>query len=290
MSTDAAERIATLDARLLYWVRLPQAARLSAAQQDYRFERVLPRPVEGLHIARAALPDGSVLLAAIEPDRLRAQLAQRSDVGPATWALVPDRIPTHLGAEDGVRLRLDLLHGAFEPAARRGVRRLRDAVTAGALGLACALAVVGIERRSAAYDHAGAALRQVTTERLTAALGSGGPLPPAARLTQELRRLEQAAGGATAPTADPPSVLQQLWAAWPRDVVAEIETVSLTSDRLVVRGAVPTLADAERLARASPLITVGTAVFRAQPLQAEQRPQGAAFLITWLLQARGGRP
>lgn len=285
-----------IDARLLYWTRLPpEAGRLDRQQLTYRFERVLPVPVESLHVVAAPLRDGGSLLIGIEPDRLRAHLAQRQDVSGDTWALVPDQVPGHLAADDAAAALpgLNLLQDDFEPARRRQTRRTRDLATGIGLALVLVLALVGIERRVAVDGRAVAALDRSGRELLTAALGpSSGTVPNAALLTQELRRLEQAARSPTATPVDAAGILEHLWKAWPAEVRAQVETVSLSADRLVVRGSVPALADAELIAKASPVITVGGAVFLAAPLQAEQSPHGAVFLITWNLQAAGraGRP
>ena len=284
---------ATLDAQMLYWTRLPAESRaLTAQQQDYRFERTLPVPVENLHIVRSRLSDGSILLVGIEPGQLRTHLTQRSDVSEATWALVPDRIPEHLASTEAetARLGLNLLHGDFEPAHRRQARQRRNLILSVAAGVVLALVLGGIERRVTAQRQAAEALRRQGQELLAKTLGpSSGPVPNAALLTQELRRLEQAARSSTAMPLDTAQVLQRLWTTWPADLSAQVATVSLTQDRLVVRGSVPTLADAERLAKASPTITAGDAVFQAAPLQAEQTPRGAVFLITWHLQAAGSK-
>jgi len=150
------------------------------------------------------------------------------------------------------------------------------------------LALVGIERRVAASAQAADELRRQSQALLVQALGPT-TLPPAAALTQELRRLDQAARSTTAAPLDCAGILQRLWTAWPAELRAQVELLSLTSDRLVLRGSLPSLADAERLAKACPLISVGDTVFQLAPLQAEQTPRGAVFLLTWQAANRPGR-
>jgi hypothetical protein len=284
---------ATIDAQLLYWIRLPpEAGKLDLQQQRYRFERVLPVPVESLHVVATRLRDGGAVLVGIEPERLHSHLAARQDVTAATWELLPDRVPEHLALADApAALRgLNLLQDAFEPARRRRLRRMSAIASGLALALLLVLALVGIERRVAAQDAAAEAARRSGQEQLGKALGqTGGRLPNAALLTQELRRLELAARGPAATQLDSAGILQRLWAAWPADIRTQVETVSLVPDRLVVRGTLPTLADAERLAKACPTIAAGEAVFQAAPLQAEQTARGAVFLITWHAQAAGAK-
>lgn len=282
---------ATIDARLLYWTRLPpETGPLEDQQLHYRFERVLPVPVENLHVVRSRLRDGGSLLVGIEPERLRSLLAGRQDVSVDTWELVPDRVPDHLAtAETSAALPgLNLLHGIFEPERRRQARRLRDVATGLGLALILVLALVGIERRVAAQGLAAESLRRKGQVILAQALGQpSGTLPNAALLTQELRRLEQAARSPAAAPLDTAGILQHLWNHWPKDVRTQVETISLVPDRLVIRGSVPTLADAERMAKADPTITTGDTIFQAAPLQAEQTARGAVFLITWHVQAAG---
>lgn len=276
---------ARIDAQLLYWTRLPPGSGTQPAQLDFRFERVLPVPVDQLHVVRAPLPDGGALLVGIEPARLREHLAGRGDVTPDTWELIPDRTPPHHTDLAAALPALNLLQGSFEPERRRRARRMRDVAVAGGLVLALVLALVGIERRVAARAQAAEDLRRAGQELLVQAVGpASGRVSAATLLTQELRRLEQAARGPAAVPVDAAAVLQRLWAAWPSDLPVQVETVSLTPDRLVLRGAAATLADVERIATATPVITVADAVFRALPFQAEQTPQGAAFLLTWQAQ------
>lgn len=289
--SDPTPGFAQLDARLLYWTRLAAGtAALDSQQARYRFERMLPVPVEHLHIIRARLADGGSLLVGIEPQRLHSVLAQRPDITADTWALVPEQIPAHLGNDLPAEVlnQLDLLTGEFEPARRQKARRIRTLATGSLLALALVLALVGIERRVAAEGAAVDALRRQGLERLTKTLGpNAGRVPNAALLTQELRRLEQAARSPTASPLDAGRVLQALWSTWPAEIRAQVETVSLTADRLVVRGLAPGLAEAQVIAKASPVLTVGEAVFQAAPLQAEFNGKGAVFLLTWQLQAAG---
>jgi hypothetical protein len=285
---------ATIDAQLLYWVRLPaEAGRLDAQQQRFRFERVLPVPVESLHVVSTRLRDGGSLLVGIEPERLRSHLAGRQDVSAITWELLPDRIPDHLSMAEAptARAGLNLLQDEFEPARRRRVRQVGGIASGLGLALILILTLVGIERRVAATGAAADATRRKGQELLSQALGQpGGRLPNAALLTQELRRLELAARGPSATHLDTPGILQHLWAAWPADIRTQVETVSLVPDRLVIRGSVPTLADAERVAKSCPSIISGGTVFQAAPLQAEQTARGAVFLITWHAHPAGGKP
>jgi hypothetical protein len=285
-----------IPASLLYWGHLPAGSVPDRpAAQDFRFERVLPVPVERLHTIRAPLPDGGLVLAGIEPERLRSHLSARQDVSPRTWELVPDRLPDHLGQgldaarTPDVLARLNLLHGAFEPEPRRRLRRRIALVLNSALVLASIVLVVGIERRAARLQEqsqrvaadTSAMIREVVTVPLT-------ERHPELRLTMELRRLEQAALGSSQGGLDPVPTLTALWRAWPTGVRTQIDAVAALQDRLVVRGTAASLADAERIAQGCRTLDPALGL-RMQPLQAQANERGAGFLLTFL-PAAGATP
>lgn len=291
MSTDAANTDASGGARIpaqaLYWGRLPAgSARTTRETQDYRFERVLPLPVERLHTARATLPDGGMLVVGIETERFRAHLAGRTDVTPATWELIPDRLPDHLAATVDQSIAaatlgsLNLLHGAFEPQPRRTLRLRIAYILNAALVLVALLAVIGIERRAARLAGQTQAVSSQTRALVaTVVPPQAGDRHPELRLTMELRRLEQAISGSGGDALDPILTLTALWRSWPTDLRAQIEAVGALQDRLVIRGNVPSLADAERVAQACRTLE-GPLRLRAQPMQAQASERGASFLLT----------
>lgn len=287
-----------ISAGLLYWGRLAGGTAPGTGEaQDYRFERLLPLPVDHLHLVRTPLPDGGMLLIGIEPERLRTHLAQRQDVTPATWELIPDHLPEHLAPavpeaqRDQVLVHLNLLHGAFEPQPRRSLRLRMTAVFAGGLILAALLVVIGIERRAALLQqHALSVSNQTRTVMAGIIPPQAGERHPELRLTMELRRLEQAAAGTATNGVDAVAALSALWRVWPKDLRVQIEALGAMQDRLVIRGALPSLADAERLAQACRTLDPSLRL-RAQPLQAQTSERGATFLLTLVqLDANGGRP
>lgn len=274
-------------ADLLYWGRLAQdAGGATSEAQRYRFEAVLPVPVDSLHLIQARLPDGTVVMAGIEPDRLRSHLVDRGDITPSTWEVLPDRLPAHVADalspadRDDVIAKLNLLHGPFEPETRRVVRRRVSWALHGGVVLAALLAIIGVERRaSALHAHA----EQVRTETRRLLTGVVPLLPgdrhPELRLTMELRRLEQAASGSGTTGMDPITALSSLWRVWPATLRTQIDAVNALPDRLVLRGTVPTLADAELLAQACRSVEADLRL-RVQPLQAQVTDRGATFLLT----------
>ncbi len=286
--------VATIPADLLYWGHLPPQSAGAAEAIRYRFERFLPLPVESLHVATATLSDRSCVLVGIEPERLRAYLATRSDMSPQTWELVPTTIPPHLShLPDVMRAAgtLNLLHGEFEPAPRRRVRRVTAVIAQVTMVLIAICVVIGVERRHQAAGAYVVAQRQATTTALAAVVPStSGGIKPEMRLTMEVRRLEQAARDPAANTNDVAQALQALWRAWPRDLRVQVDTVGANADRVVIRGRVAGLAEAERMATACAALTVPGQRYRVEPLQAQQDERGATFLLTVARVADGARP
>lgn len=276
--------IATIQAGLLYWGHVPPSSSDKPDSIRFRFERYLPLPVERVHVASAALPDGSTLVIGIEPERLRAHLAERGDVDPQTWELVPDGLPPHLTTLPGGELstrRLNLLHGEFEPAPHRTLRRRTALVVQVALGLMAILMIVGFERRYHAADTYAAVQRQMVDEALAAVVPTDGAgVRPDLQLTMEVRRLEQAARDPATHSTDIAHLLQGLWRIWPHDLRAQVETLGVNAERMVIRGRVASLVDAERLASACSRLEIPPERFRAEPLQAQQDDRGATFLLT----------
>lgn len=287
-----------IPATLLYWGRLTSDTSAGPTEaQDYRFERLLPLPVDHLHLIRTPLPDGGMVLVGIEPERLRTHLAQRNDVTPTTWELLPDHLPEHLATtvpeaqRDQVLAHLNLLQGIFEPQPRRNLRLRMTAVFACGLLLAAILVVIGIERRAAQLrQYADQVTNQTRSLMATIIPPQAGERHPELRLTMELRRLEQAAAGTATSGVDAVAALSALWRVWPTDLRVQIEALAAMQDRLVIRGALPSLADAERMAQACRTLDPSLRL-RAQPLQAQTSERGASFLLTLVYQdAAGGRP
>lgn len=289
--TATTDHVPRVPAGLLYWGRLAaDAAKTTAEAQRYRLENVLPIPVDTLHTVRTQLPDGHLVLAGIEPERLRSHLANRGDVTPSTWELLPDQLPDHIASNlspsdcEAVVARLNLLHGAFEPEARRVLRQRVSWMLHGGLVLTALFLVIGIERRTSAQQVYADQVRSETRRLLSGVVPlQPGDRHPELRLTMELRRLEQAASGSAATGMDPVQALSSLWRAWPADLRTQIDAVSALPDRLVIRGAVPTLADAERLAQVCRGLEAGLRL-RVQPLQAQVTERGATFLLTMVHQ------
>jgi hypothetical protein len=155
----------------------------------------------------------------------------------------------------------------------------------------CAMLVFGTERRAQHLDAYTQDLVTQTRNRIVQALAlPAGERHPELRLTMEMRRLELATRTAPDQGMDPTRVLTALWRVWPSDLRSQIEAIATLPDRLVIRGTVPSLADAERVAEAcrgmDPALNL-----RIQPLQAQVTESGAGFLVTLVHEpSRSGQP
>jgi len=280
--------VATIPAALLYWHHVPQATIGSGNDSDalaFRFERVLPMPVEQLHVTASHLPDGSALVIGIEPAALRMYLGSRPDITPATWELIPDQLPPHLftipGAQSALA-KLNVLHGSFEPAPRLRLRQ----ITAWCLHLGCSVIVFcvlyGVERRVEQARLVGVEQRLLNLRAIEAVVPpqQSGHARPDTLLTMELRRLEQAAQDPAGQFSDMAQVLQSLWLRWPPHIRVQVDLLSANAERIVIRGQVPTLQDVESLARACQKVGDPPQTYRMEPLQAQQNPQATSFLLT----------
>ncbi len=258
-----------MPADLLYWGFLPAGTAGDAQAGRYRVERFLPVDIDRLHGTWRRLPGGEQIFIGIEPERLRTHLAERADVTPQTWSLVPDRVPAHLPARcAAARTSLDLLHGAFEPAPRRRLRRALAATCLGAALLVALLALVGIERQRQRRLDLAAALDAATRRRIELAVPGDDAQPAAQRLLLELRRLEASAALSGQGGDDAARTLEALLAALPTELRIQVESLVVAPDRILIRARTADLVAAEKLHQA--LARVPGVPYRSEPLQAQQ--------------------
>lgn len=280
-------RVATIAPERLYWDLLPaQLRRAARGTQDYQFEQVLPLSVETLQTARAALPDGRVLVVGIEPERLREHLLRLD--GEQPWRLVPAALPPALAADglpESALARLDLLHGAFEPAPRRRMRIATAAVAvAGGVVVASAL-VAGSLRRAAAIEMAARTIEAEADAVVEARLPArdDGSLPTQ-RLDDEIVRLEALQGeqAQSQRWRDVVPLLGALWSRWPRELRLRVEALTVTQERIVVRATLAGAADGERLAQALGGEPLDARRWRSDQLQVSRQDEGAQVVLTLL--------
>ncbi|MFW5846491.1 MAG: hypothetical protein ACOCXJ_09720 [Planctomycetota bacterium] len=270
-------RIRLLPPEQCYWavVTAPAGSRDPEAI-GYACEALLPVPVDQLRLAVTALPERGRFLCCGHP---REQIeAIRSEAAPP-WSLRPAALPPHYADAypETLCARLELLAGTDEaPAPRRWRRR---AVGIGVLGilLAAALLLQHQLAQATAWRQLAAQREQQALSALTGALpqAAGNPASLHAQLTMAMRRLDGQVQVASGP--DAALLLDALLRAWPQDARLRLERLDITAERILLRGQAPDLDSAEALRTACAQLRLPEQVWRAQPLQAQQSPDGIRF-------------
>lgn len=234
----------------LYWGVLDPSSlpRGSAGRRrglGYLFESVLPVPIETLHAVYLVLDDGRVLACGMD----RGALAEHE----GALILGPESIPACVGATECVEAAaINLLLGEFEPRAVHMARRGTVLLIACTV-LGCGLAVLaGQVRRASRWQQIARTAAETTTALYNQILPpSKSALPPAARLTAELRSLDRTRSGT--PAADGPReitpTLATLLASWPADLHARTDSLTAAAGSITLTVRLPEQADAERLER-----------------------------------------
>lgn len=221
-------------------------------QLGHLFEEVLPVHVESVHATYVPTGPDRVVACAMDRQRLRALQ------GDGTTRLGPDAPPHGLGADSG---RFDpesinLMTGPFEPASARRARRRFVALVAAGIALGCTLLFVGFERRVRAAAGERVAV-ETLIDRVYADVLPVAPArsqPDAARLTAELRTLRRTrvdvSGHAPRADDDVPALLARVLAAWPTELDAQTDALSVSAESIVTSLSVPSAEDAQAVVSA----------------------------------------
>lgn len=277
--------IVTIPAERLYWAHLTADDPAATPQaRRFRFEQVVPVPVESLHIIEQRHSDGGWLLIGIGIQELTSRIAAATADGAIPFRAQPACLPPHLAGAAAIDpAQVNLLVGDFEPEPVRRERQRWYMTAALALGTVVLILAAGALRRSMLLDQEADRL----TARRSALLADAvrdvpGTTLPETRLTMAVRQLEQQAqGDNNAGSQEAWELLECVLAAWPADLPVQIETLTATADRCVIRGAVTGLADADRLAKAlaaAPPTPDGA--LHADPLQVQQEGDRSLFVLT----------
>ncbi|MDQ7012449.1 MAG: hypothetical protein Q9O74_00970 [Planctomycetota bacterium] len=234
----------TLAPTMFYWQvldptptgPLPRSITARERRLGFLFETVLPVPIEDIHAVYRPLGDGRWLACGMDRDALQ-------DYRDAS-TLTPVSLPAFLECTTDPA-SLNLLVGEMEPAPVRAARR-RTTLTACVMIVLCAgLLFVGLSRRAAAHEKRAASFAAAESAIYAEVLPpSTSTLPPAARMTAELRGLERTRGQPidTKLRPDAPRTLAALLGSWPgqRDgeplhVLTESLSVSPTSISILAR-------------------------------------------------------
>lgn len=242
-----------------YWAVLDtsalpgRAARRPAqhpARMGHLFEALLPVPIEQVHASYLPMPGRRVLACGMDTDRL-AEFATQGLVTRSVLTLGPASVPAFLG-EAPDPTAINLLHTHFEPTEIQRARRRFVAASAAAVLACAALILAGQLRRASAHNLQARASTDATASLYAQVLPpSTSTLPPAARLTAELRSLDRTRG--THPAERGPRevapTLAALLASWPTDLHLTTESLSVSDTAITLTARLPDTAAAERFER-----------------------------------------
>lgn len=273
-----------IPAERLYWASLPAVAGNETAQSRlFRFERLLPVPVEQVQVIERRRSDGSWVLVGMAQEALRAGLVAEAARGSVPVLAHPDAIPAHIPAAGIEPEELNLLIGAFEPEPLRWARIRWHRLLMGCAAAIVMLLAAGAIRRGASLHRQAATMDAERSAALARAVQDlPGTALPETRLTMALRQWEQqAATAGETDGAEAWELMESVLSVWPSDIPVQIETLTTTTDRCVIRGQVPALADADRLMKAlsqAPPTAAGR--WQPEPVQVQQDGTKQVFVIT----------
>lgn len=286
-ATASSAQVLAVPAETCFWGVLAPAtdAAPEAELLRFRFEAVLPFPIERLQCAFYPLADGRWLAVGLPCEQVRA--LRDGPAGGSAWVICPDGLPACIPAEQIGALRLEalnLLHGVLEPRLRLRWRRRVLATAVAAAVLVSAILLAGGEASAALWRSEAAAVERdalAWAEAGAPAGKDGARLPPMARLLQAYRQ-RQGRGDAAGVGADALAVMAALWERWPEGSGVQVRDVALRQRRLLVRGVVATPAQAGALGKAFGDLTVGDQVWRMDPPELPRSQGGETqVLLAW---------
>lgn len=223
------------------------SARARRQRRDFRFEAVLPVPIESVHAIYHRVDPTRVLAVGCPHERL-------GSLADGTLSLTPESIPEHVAGVlgDGTcdPALLELLTGPHEPIAVQRLRQ-RGTVQIAVVGvLAVSLLSIGLWRRASAERtfaaQATAAIQGVHEDVLGPASRSGPRHHEVTGLLRTLRSTHTTATDATAPGAE--RALATMLAGWPDAVPARTRTIRVSPTSITVEATLASAEDAEALA------------------------------------------
>jgi hypothetical protein len=259
-----------------YWVTLPGSGR-RLTQERVRSSSApfLPVDVDAVDLAWTKGRDGTLVIIAIERDRLDQILAEF----PKALSAIPASIPPHIAATGVETAALNLLIGNRLPQdLRRWDRRLAATILAASL-LTAAILVTGSLLKASQIRANDAAQASASSARIIETLprwlATKDPDPEMTleqgrRLTQALTK---ASGGNEAAL-----VIRQILDYWPTGSLVQISSLSIDSGKGTLEGSSPSLDGAQTLAAAvsSACSSVG---WQSAPLQTTAKEGSIAFSI-----------
>ena len=270
------------------WSLMPKPSVLTLQSVAYAFEQDVPFPIEHIHIAYCSAPndDSKILACGLSHERLQ-QLYDDGTLNEHSWSLTPSTVPTfakELGEEAALTSALNLLHERWLPKAVKQGQRTVLISAAICLGILLCLFFIGVHLHQRHIQHHINELKSQKTAVLQNIFPAHKDKPAQlfALFTAALR--QQAAQENSAQHQDqtnPSIILQALLRSWPHNIKAEVESLSCSAKRLMLRGKVASLADAQSLFNSIKIIEVDNNTYKAAPLQATQSTQAVNFSITY---------
>jgi hypothetical protein len=270
-----------------YWqvLDLSPGERPSGTRLLFRVERVLPCSIDACQVDLVRLAGGRILAAAM-PHAAIGTLSEAGAVTAGTWRLAPSALPAEVlaaGVPAEALLRINLLRGRHEPARTRRGRRILAALAGITVLVVVGSLILGTQRRVAILraEAAGVAAQaeSLAATVLPPATGAQVGQPATVRLVQDWRRLTTADRGGVDPGAEVVGIAEALFRQWPDRVRLQIEQLSITPERIDLRGYAADATVAERLATAIATVRSGDRIWTAAPLSVQQVDGATRFAL-----------
>jgi hypothetical protein len=286
-SVGPATGVVTVPPEHCYWqvLRIPPGEQPSPTRILFQIERVLPCSIDTCHVEQVRLGDGRILAVAL-PHAAIAALASAGTITAATWRLAPASLPAEVLAADVPPTaidRINLLRGRHEP---QRIRRARYALAAVAVLTALVVVaslIIGTQRRITALRSEALAMATQAESLAEAVLppATGAQVGQAAtvRLLQDWRRLTAADRGGSNLGTEVVGIAESLFRLWPDRLRLQIEQLSITPERIDLRGYAADATMAERLATAIATVRWNDVTWTAAPLTVQQAEGAARFSL-----------
>ncbi len=231
-------RVHRLDPHEVYWGMIDTAGLppipfgrlrpgIERRRLDHQFDPVLPIAVEEVHAVYHPVGGDRVLACGIGRGKIAVLHAEGWDT--VVPGIIPPEVSDRVDPVD-----LNMLVAEFTPAKVARHRSRRRNLVAASLAVAGLILTAGNLRRAGHAQDSMKSLRSQQASLYQEAIGEpDGPMPPAVRMTTELRRLS-ATRGAKA-TFDRPAAeldLQELLACWPRSEEIRVERLFIQPGRI----------------------------------------------------------
>jgi hypothetical protein len=276
-----------------YWGLLDPAPAASNQELTFRFESLLPFPVENLHCSHLNLPDDRILIVGVPHELMRTTMATAD--GQRAWSAHPGSLPQNLDWHDipvNTHALLELMTGKYEPTGRKRYRTLVTACWLTCCTIACCIILIAAERRrSHLLDEA-----ILLNDREISAINSAVPLtaenrtlPPHARLLQASRQIQGT--GTDERPIDAIDLLHQLWRHLPNNAGLSLQEIQMDQRRLMLKADLQDLGTMQRISETSKTLETTSEAWLLEPPDLPAS-QGKTFpvVLVWTRALSKGKP